>query len=349
MNRHQDLLELLFAAMALLLLGGCGGSTEAAASTPSAVPVRWAHPSTFTDGTAVAAIGRLEGMDEAQLGFVSAGVLRQVTVDIGDRFRRGAVLAQLDTTALDASLRQAQEQAERAQRDLQRYQPLAARKLIAGQQLDDAQTEVKVAQAAVRGAQFQRRYGQIVAPADGVVMSRLAQPGEVLAAGQPVLVVSSARGGWRMKVEVADRDAVLLAAGLPAKVSFDAFPGRVLAARIREIGGRAAAGSGAITVDLELEAGDVPLRSGLIGRASIPMPVTPTLGIPVSAIASAQGDQAQILLARNGAAVSATVTLGELRGDQIEVLHGLLPSDAVIVEGGAWADAGDAITPARQP
>ncbi len=329
----------IVAALVLLIAAGCG-RPAAGTQVPEPTPVRVARPALLESGSAVSAVGRLEAIDEARLGFVGAGVLRRVNVDIGDRFRAGAVLAELDTTALDASLRQVQEQAALARRDLARVEPLAARQLIARQQLDDARTSVQVADAAVRSAGFQRRYGQVVASADGIVMSRLAQPGEVLGAGQPVLAVSSSTLGWRMKVEVADRDATRLTPGLEASARFDGYPKQTFTARIREIGGRAAAGSGAITVDLDLDGGTHALRSGLIGRVSIPLPGSPTLSIPVSALVSAQGDQGQVLLARGGKAVAATVTLGELRGDRVDVIDGLSPQDDVIVEGAAWADVG---------
>lgn len=349
MARWTPLRAVPVVAAGLLLLVGCGPRSQPAAPAAAATPVRLAHPLRFTKGRSIEAIGRLEAMDEAQLGFVTAGVLRRVNVDIGDRYKAGAVLAELDTTALDAGLRQAKEQADQARRDLARTQALVIRQLLPAQQLDDAKTHLQVADAAVRSAGFQRRYGEVVASADGVVTGRLAQPGEVLAAGQPVLRISSARQGWRMKVEVADRDAVQLVAGAPASVRCDAFPGQALRARIREVGGRAAAGSGAITLDLELEPATLPLRSGLIGRARVSLPATAVLGIPVSAIVSARDDRAQVWVARGGRAERRTITLGELRGDRVEVTAGLGDGDAVVVEGGAWVDADTPIQPNRLP
>lgn len=321
------------------LLAGCGAQAEVSPS-PAPAPVRVASPQLDPTPPAVTAIGRLEGLDEARLGFVTAGVIQTVRVDIGDRVKAGQVLATQDTTALDAGVRQAQEELVRARRDLARVQGLIDRQLVPRQQLDDAQTRVEVAEAARHAAGFQQRYGTILAERDGRVLQRLADPGEVVSAGQPVLVVSSAEQGWRLPVELADRDAVQLSEGGEATVTFDAFPGERFPAQVREVGGQAAAASGAITVDLVLKPTAAPLRSGLIGRARLTLPPRPTLVIPVTAVLDANKRSGKVLVVEDGRAQTRQVVLGALRGDRVEVLSGLSATDEVIAEGGAWADAG---------
>lgn len=324
------------------VLGGCGAQAEIPPA-PVPAPVRVAAPQVDPAPPAITAIGRLEGLDEARLGFVTAGVIQTVRVDIGDRVQAGQVLATQDTTALDAGVRQAQEELVRARRDLARVQGLIDRQLVPRQQLDDAETRVEVAEAARHAAGFQQRYGTIVAERDGRVLQRLADPGEVVAAGQPVIVVSSAEQGWRLPVEVADRDAVQLREGGQAEVSFDAFPGERFPAHVREIGGQAAAGSGAITIDLVLRPTTAALRSGLIGRARLELPSRTALVVPVTALLDADGRDGQVLVVEHGRAQARRVVLGALRGGQVEVVSGLSATDQVITEGGAWADVGQPV------
>lgn len=326
--------------LAVVLLAGCG---SAAQTTTDAAPppVRTATLQAL-DAPVVQAVGRLEALAELRLGFVGPGVLQRLTVDIGDRVRAGQVLALQDPTALDASARQAADTLEQARRELQRAEALVERQLVPRQRAEDARTAVELAEAALRSARYAQRYGRIVAERDGVVLRRLAEPGEVVAGGQPVLLLGT-EGGWRLRVEVADRDALRLPADAAAQVRVDALPDQTFPAHIREIGGEAAAGSGALTVDLLLGAGDAPLRSGLIAHATLTLPGVARSGLPTSALLRTEGQRGEVLVVEQGLAQPRWVELGVLQGGMVEVTAGLAADAVVIVEGGAWANPGQPV------
>jgi membrane fusion protein (multidrug efflux system) len=75
--------------------------------------------------------------------------------------------------------------------EVARAQVAAARKQVAAAQgmLGVSQSKVQVAQAALAQARLQRSYCTLFAPCDGVVSRKLAEPGMVVAAGQPLLAV----------------------------------------------------------------------------------------------------------------------------------------------------------------
>lgn len=327
---------------AALLVAACA---EPAAPPPTApVPVDVAAPARASAPEQVQGVGRLEAQQEAALGFTSAGIVATIEVDIGERVRAGQTLARLDSTVLDADARDASEQAAQARRDLQRVEALVQRQLVARQQLDDARTRVDVAEARVRSARFGQRFGRIVAAADGVVLARLAEPGEVVAAGQPVLRVSGGAPGWVLPVLLADRDGLRVTKGAPAEVRFDAFEGEVLPAVVSRVAGEASATSGGIVVELTLASSALPLRSGLVGKARIALADAPAgLRIPASALVDAEGDTGRVFVIDEGRARAREVRLGAITVDGVQVLDGLQDTDALVVGGAGGLHDGDAV------
>lgn len=329
---------------ASLLLGACSTAETPASSASAPKPVEVAAPQPTPEGETVSGIGRLEAAEEAALAFTSAGVVAAVEVDIGDRVRAGQTLARLDSTVLDANVRDATEQAAQAKRDLVRVEGLVARQLVARQQLDDARTRVDVAEARLRSAGFGQRFGKIIAAADGTVLARLAEPGEVVAAGQPVLRVSGGGEGWVLPVLLADRDGLKVAEGAAAEVRFDAFVGEALPAVVSRVAGEASASSGGIVVELTLASSALPLRSGLVGKARIRVAEAPAgLRVPASALVDADRGVGRVFVVENGQAREREVRVGEVGVDGVQVLAGLADTDALVVGGAGALRDGDAV------
>ncbi|HEY0972890.1 MAG TPA: efflux RND transporter periplasmic adaptor subunit [Solimonas sp.] len=264
---HLSLSALLVSA---LLLSACSGTDDGAPETEA--PARPVRIATVERGPALApvvGIGIVAARDEARLSFKTGGLIREIAVRQGETVRAGQRLATLETTEIDAGVAQARAASDKAQRDLERGRQLFKDDVLTQEQLDDLGTAAAVAKAQLDAAQFNRRYSEIVAPADGRVLRRLAEPRELIAAGQPVLLVSRGAGGYTMKLGLPDRDFVQVRLGDRARLRFDAYPGREFAAQVVERGEAADPRTGTFPVELEVDAGDTALASGLIGRAEI--------------------------------------------------------------------------------
>jgi multidrug efflux system membrane fusion protein len=138
--------------------------------------------------------GRLDWARQVPLGTLASGVVEQVTVEAGDRVRRGQLLAHLDQRALVADVRRAQAQVdylrsafEEATREQERVQELYDRTLVADHDLQLAQIARVKAEAGLRGAEAELTevqllldYSAVRAPFDGVVLRRDAEPGQVV-------------------------------------------------------------------------------------------------------------------------------------------------------------------------
>lgn len=337
-------------ALLLAALSACSAPPDDVAVTPSITPVQLAQPVAASTSLRVPAMGRLERDEESSLGFLAGGVVDRILVDIGDRVSKGQVLASQAPTALDAALAQAREQEIQARRDRDRAAELLAKQLVARQVLDDADTRLQLAEAARRSATFAADNARIVAPTDGVILRRLAEPGEVVGAGAPVIAMSGGSGGWRMKTIVADRDGIRLRPGDRATVRIDALGGVEWPARVDRVGGEADLASGGIAIELVLEppaSTDVErLRSGLVASARIESSQDSGLAIPTSALVAVDEGRGRIFVVRDGTAVATEVSLGEVGVEYVRVVGGLQPTDAVVVEGAAYLSDGEAVAAA---
>lgn len=203
---------------------------------------------------------------------LTSGRLTRLLRDEGDSVRRGDTMAVLQQPGLEALISQRRAQAEaatlrvaevaaaradsaRAANDLARAERLQQQNIISQQQYDGlkaaaeaaaarlaagraASSEVAAASAAVAAAVATRDELTIVAPEDGVVLSRYANPGEALTTGTPILSLGLVHRPW-IRAYVGDRYVGRVKLGQAATVRVDAYPGRDFPGRIVEIAAQA--------------------------------------------------------------------------------------------------------------
>lgn len=340
--------SLLFAGL-LVGVAACSAPSEPPAeATPHARPVRIAAVEKGPALPPVIGTGVVAARDEARLSFKIGGVIRDIAVREGERVTAGQRLATLETIEVDAGVTQARAAHEKAQRDLTRGRQLFGEDVLTQEQLDDLGTAAAVAKAQFESAQFNRRYAEIVAPADGRVLRRLADPRELVAPGQPVLMVSSG-SGYTLRLGLPDRHFVQVRIGDTATVRFDAWPQRSFDARVVERSGAADPRSGVFAVRLELDAGDAALASGLIGRAQIAASGggsdAPLDYVPLSALVEGAGDETLLFLydASGNRAQARKVRVAFLTTEAAALTAPLPPGSRVITDGAAYLHDGDAV------
>jgi RND family efflux transporter MFP subunit len=318
------------------------------AAQPAAAPrpVRVAEPVAAPLDDAVRAVGVLGPKDEARLAFKTGGVIEAIRVDEGAAVKAGQVLAYVRQTEVGASVEQARQAAEKAERDLNRGKALFADGVATEEQVQDLTTAYRVASAAQRSAEFNAAYARIVAPADGVVLRKLAQANELVQAGQPVLVVGAQTRGWVVRLGLADRDVVRFRVGDPARVEFDAFPGHGFDGTVSNLASSADPQTGTFTVEVQLEPRGVRFVQGLVARVSLsPHDTQVAQVLPITALIEANGSEASVFVldARSSAVHRVAIRIGRLRDGAVEVLGGLAPDARVVVDGAAFLVDGEAV------
>jgi membrane fusion protein, multidrug efflux system len=338
---HRILVPAALLASIALLVSACGAKPKP--TTPVApISVRTA-PVTFESlAEPVTGTGTVAAHDEFPLAFKIGGVVSRVLVREGDAVRAGQTLAELDLREIDAQVDRARSALAKAERDLARVKALYADSLAALAQLQDASTTVELARADVQATSVNRRYATVVAPSAGRVLRRSAEPGQTLAAGAPVVVIGGSTGGTVLRVGLADRDLVRVRLGAPSTVRLDAFPGRTITGRVRQIAGAATPGTGTYAVEIALD-DPAGLASGLIGTASIEVTgrgALPT--IPVDALLEADGDRASVFVLPAGSdrVRRREVRVATIRGDRAALREGLDSVRTVVTSGAPYLSEG---------
>jgi RND family efflux transporter MFP subunit len=337
------------ALLLLLAAAACGGDAGAEESPPPspAIPVRTAAVTETEVAQPVGGTGTLAAKEEVRLSFKVGGIVGRVLVDEGDAVRAGQTLALLDPAEIDAQVSRAETAADKARRDLARARALYADSVATLEQMQDAASGARAAEAELRIARFNREHARIVAPVAGTVLRRAAEEGEMVTPGTPVLTLAGSGAGTVLRVGLADRDAVRVRRGDAAVVRFDAFPGAELAGRVTETAAAADPRTGTYEVEVAVDPAGRALTAGLIGRVEIrPSRAERLRLVPVEAVLEGDEDRGVVYtLGADGRARRVPIGIAFLQGGRAAVRSGLEGVGEVVTEGAAYLEDG---TPTRR-
>jgi len=342
-----NLLRLLAAlTLAAALAAGCRPSHAATAREPApAIAVRAAAVERGPLLRPVRAGGTVAAKDEWDLAFKVGGVVARVAVHEGERVSRGQVLAALDATEVAAAVAQAREGLAKAERDRDRARVLRASDAIARAAAEDAETGAAVARAALDAAEFNRRNATLVAPDDGWVDRRLAEPGEIVAAGRPVLHVSGRGRGFVVRTSLPDRDVLGLSPGDAATVTLDARPEAPLPGRVAEIARSASRGTGTYAVEIRLDPARAPrdLLAGLTAKVEIARTVEAAVAVPLASIQDGDGASGAVFAVDGERARRVPVRIAFLQDGLAVLAAGLDGVERVVTDGAGRIADGAAV------
>lgn len=333
-------------AMLAATVAACG-SDPSSGESERATPVRVESVKATPLVAPVRAVGIVTLRDEVRLAFKTGGVIAAIAVEEGDRVHAGQVLAVLEQAEIGAAVEQASEAADKAARDLARGEALYKDEVATLEQLENLRTALAVAKAAERAARFNAQHTRIMAADDGIVLRRLAEPRELVAGGQPVLVVGGVQRGWVVKAALSDRDAVRVQVGDSARVALDAFPGREFEARIVEIASAADPATGTFMVEFAVAAGDARFAQGLIAKVTLAEAAATVVPVvPVNALLEANDGQGSVYVVDAGQHVARRVEVrtGRLVGDAVEIVSGIAVGQQVVTEGAEYLRDGSAVS-----
>ncbi len=214
---------LLIACIALALsLTACG-----TAATPAAVPTIVLNAPPAAASGSVSASGEVVPVQRVQLSFPLIGVAKTVAVKAGDQVQAGQTLVVLDTSILEARLKEAEANLTAARTQV-RY---LTRIGTDDEHLKSAQADVDRAQASLDSAKATLAQASLTAPFDGTVASIDISPAETVVPGQVVIEMGDLSRFQVETTDLSERDVPSVQVGQSVKVSVQAlnqqFPGKV--------------------------------------------------------------------------------------------------------------------------
>lgn len=285
----------------------------------------------------VASEGRLK------LGFKASGILSSLPVREGDAVRAGQTLATLDGIDAASQAQSAKAALDLARREWVRAERLAAEGILPAVEREDARSRLDSAMAAHRSAQDAVIRTRLAAPVGGTIFQRLAEPGEAVVAGTPVLVLDTT-GRPVVRAGVTERDISRLRPGqsvaLLPEDGTAPFKGRV-----RSLGAAPSSSDGLYPVEVLPERTD--LRPGtLLTLRFKGLEGLGGLRIPFQALVHRQ-DRDYVFVV-NGTAPdfkveARPVEVAETDGIRIVLRKGLKAGERVVAEGAFFLEDGQAV------
>lgn len=331
------------------LAAGCNGDNgQPAPADPGAhlSPVRVATVERVRDEQSLRLPGMLRAKRRAQPAFLQPGYLAERLVARGDQVAAGQPLAILANPALAPTLdaararvRELEERLVQLEADYERAVELHQRGLVSTDQLDRAlaarnATRAAREQAVAAAAEAREQVAEATlrAPFDAVIGDLLAEPGDFVMAGQPVLVLSGT-GALEVEISLPEGLSGRLSAGLPVEVRSLAS-GQVLPGEVREFGvARAGRLAPAIIELAGLEVAAAGWKPGLSVQVTIAQGPVEALAVPLAAVVDPGTGRTRVYTVVDGRAQQTPVEVGRPLGNRVEVRGALAAGDQVVVAG----------------
>lgn len=283
----------------------------------------------------------------AEIGSQIRARVTRLLASPGDVVAAGQPLVELDSAEVGrarADLETAKARLDLARRTLARRRPLAAQGIVPRRELEAAETELAEAQATYRAAeQTLASLGALggrgarfvlVSPIAGSVIERQAFRGRLVDAEERLFVVTDLARVW-LVVHGFERDAVRVRPGTTARATFPALPGQTFSGTVTRVGSRVDPASRTIEIRIELDNVAGQFRPGMSGSALVPLGAgePPVVAVPAAALQRVR-DGWCVFVPRDEATFEIRpVGRGRDLGGEVEVLAGLRPGEAVVVQG----------------
>lgn len=343
MNKFGSLLVLLVAFVS------CKSTSDRSADglREDTIPVKLLTLSQKSAGQQIKTSGVFTTDNEAILSFKNGGVVSKIYVKEGDAVQTGQLLATLNPTEVAASVGQAKLSEEKAQRDFQRAQALFKDSVATLEQLQNAETALRIAQEQLRAANYNRNQTEIRAASAGYVLKRFVNDGQVVGPGSPVLQLNRTGGSdWQLKVGVSDQQWSRIAVGDSAIISSEVLGNKVAALVYKKSEGIDPA-SGVFTIMLKLLPGDYDKKigTGMFAQAVIQTKEDAShWQIPYDAILDGDAGKAFVFVTNDGkTARQVEVKVDAIQQNTVSISAGLENTPSLIISGSAYLTDGSPI------
>lgn len=314
--------------LAIALLASCGGAdrsanTESETSQKTKVRVEEVQLVPVDQNTTFTAT--IESEQVNNISPATGGRIREIRVDVGAQVRKGQVLVVMDK----ATLSQQQTQVATMKRDYERYKELYEVGGISKQQLDQAKTQLDVAEYALNNLDENTT---LTSPVSGVVTARNYDPGDV-AMQSPILTIENINP-VKVKVNVSESYYNQVVKGMPVEVMVDALGEEVFQGSVSLIHPTLDPVSHTFTAEITVSNKDLRLRPGMFSRVKMNFGTNERPLLSDRAVLKQVGSNDRyVFVEKDGKAVYTLVQLGVRINDKYEILSGLNAGDKVIVHG----------------
>jgi len=296
------------------------------------------HPKLMSLKSTITLTGSILAYQQASIYARVGGYLDKIPVDIGDRVKKGQVLAIINYQDLQNQYQQAKANFEYASIQYERAKKLIQKQLIAQNDLDLARTNYDVTKAVKNLAALNLGYAIIRAPFSGYIANRYVDPGTLIPGSTqmvpatPLLVLVDINT-VKIMINIPEHNVADIHTGMPVTVVTDAYPDKIFNGRITRIAPALDPVTRTMASEVDISNPQHLLKPGMFSKVNIVSKMRKNiLALPASCIIS-QDDHKFVFTVVNGAAKLVPVQPGIESDGMVEIKNGISSSDEVVVQG----------------
>lgn len=336
------LIAVLILASVLAFWAGtrnAGGST--AQGPAAAAPAKAAPPGIVVEASkvqvvslpqALTAVGSLRSDETIIVRPEVAGRIAQIHFKEGEPVRKGALLISLDASVQKADLDRARANLSLSKSKFDRAEDLRTKGFLSGQAKDEAENNLRVAQADAELMEARFAKSQIRAPFSGMIGLRQVSVGDYVKEGQDIVnleAMDPLKVDFRipevMQSQVKDKQNL--------QITLDAIPDKAFNGRVFAINPAIDANGRAIVIRAEVPNRDGMLRPGMFARIRLfTSGNQETVVVPEEALFPV-GEEKYVYKVVDGKAMRQKIAIGARRDGKVEVMNGLTKDDVVVTAG----------------
>jgi RND family efflux transporter MFP subunit len=362
---------LLGGGVLLLLVGGVGSGAWRHYQAERAVATTMEQNRTRVPEVRVAAVrasnskitvtlpATTAAFEAANIFARTSGYIEKRYVDIGDRVKAGALLADITAPELDHQIAQAKAtlaqnqatlQQTQASRDLAQVTNARDSKLVQQgwltlQQGDNdrltlqaqvaamgvAQANIAAQQAQIRILEQEKAYQRVIAPFDGVITQRRIDNGSLVQSGSTFMYTLMHPDVIRTQVFVPQDEAFGLGPGVDAAIRVPEIPDRTFPGKVTRIATALQPGSRTLLTEIDVPNPDGALNPGIYCTVELFIPrKTPSMIISADAVVFDQNGL-HVAVVQNGSVHLQKITIARDFGKEVEVHDGVKPGDEIVL------------------
>ncbi|SEN14523.1 RND family efflux transporter, MFP subunit [bacterium A37T11] len=287
--------------------------------------------------------GTIAPEKEINLGFQAGGRITSISVSMGQYVAKGQLIATIDDAVYRSQYEAQKAQADLASENYQRILTVFNKGSIAEIKMIEARQQAEQARAAAAASREQLSYARLYAPAAGYINAKLADVGDMMAAGTPVvqlLDISSVK----VQVTIPEGEINQFRVGNKGSVELPALGNKVLQGNISEVSVSSAQGSPVYTVNIGLPNHQKELKPGMVANVSFKKngqvysagsDSSAKVVVPLQSVqVDEKGQQfVYITSADQKKALRKTVKTGEMNDRGFAIQSGLQSGEKLIVSG----------------
>jgi len=356
----------LLAAIALAIVELLAVRMTQALSTKKAVTNKLSIPTVSVTRvgvsdvpTTIEIIGTISARYDMPIGVEGdAGRISAIYVEAGDHVKRGQVLARLNVTVLqpqvtnlEAALEQSKAEADLADAEYKRALAVGASGALSVEETQrrkssavTAAAKVKVAAAMLAESQAKLARAEVRAPADGIILTRNVEVGQIASAGGEALFRLSENGDVELRGQVSEQDLPLLKPGQDVAVKLTGTS-RVYAGKVRLLGAVIDPQSRLGTVRVALQP-DANLRPGAFARAEVTVSNAERTVLPQTAVLTDDKGSYVLVVTAGNKLERRPVHVSGIAGNGVTIADGgLRVQEEVVSSAGAFLQPGEEVKP----